>query len=189
MQLKSQQKIYLHLIIFSLIICLILILVILPLINRVKAKSQVFQQEQRTLFLLREKKNYLTQLQTEAQISQTNLDKVKGVFLQPEQAIDFIMALESIASLTANQQEIQILSPTKEKTKIERPTLSFQLSLWGSFPNLIRFLIYLENMDYLVQVEQLRIRRLSQQDLNRKKLANLLPGDIETKMNIVVYTQ
>lgn len=189
MKIKGQQKIYLNLIIFGLLICLVLTVVISPLINRVKENSQTFQEKQRILFILKEKQDYLNQLQVDAQISQEYLEKIKGVFLQPEKAIDFITSLENIAWLTANQQEIQILGSTKEEEQTKRPSLSFQLSLWGNFPNLMRFLIELENMDYFVQVEQLRIRRLSERDISGQKLSEFSAGDIETKMNILVYTQ
>lgn len=190
MELKSKQKIYLNLIIFGLLFCLVLILIILPLINRLESSSQGFQENQRTLLILKEKKNYLDQLEKEAQISQTNLEQVQEFFLQPDQAINFIKTLENIASLTVNQQGIKIIAPTKakrEEKKEEKPTLSFQLSLWGSFPNLIRYLIYLENMDYCLQVEELRIRRLPEREMSGRP--NLSVGDIETTVNIVVYTQ
>ena len=75
--------------------------------------------------------------------------------------------------------------PSQEKQKF--PFEEFGISLKGSFPNLIRYLVHLENMQWLVGVDSLGISKIK--GVREESPAGLSAGDIQTNLKIKVYTK
>ena len=120
-------------------------------------------------------------------IPQTKILKINNAFVNPEKAIDFIVAIEKVAASTNNYQEIkEVTSPKKEEG-----VLYFQISLWGSFPNLIKFLARLENMEYFIDAKSLQITRIEEKELMglTDKEITVSAGDVKSIINIKTYTK
>lgn len=108
--------------------------------------------------------------------------------LPSEDAIKFILAVENSAQATQNRESISVSnSAATTQATGAKNTLDFQISLWGSFPNLIKFLVYLENAPYLNTVDSLQIRRLTETDLNSPDAAGSQVGDVNSIITISAF--
>ena len=186
--MNPKQKIYLTLSII-LAICLVSgFLVIYPLINKIKSSSLAFIEKKETLEILEKEQIEFNLLKEQYKKIEPELTKINQSLLNSEKTLDFIVALENIAEKANNNYEIKVTQLQKEP-KEKFSFLTFQIYLWGSFPNLIKFLIYLENMPYWVETDQIQIRPITQEEIGTKKgLVNLSTGDVNTNLIVKVYT-
>ena len=144
-----------------------------PLIGEIKATSSIVSEENGKLNALKDiDKNYLAGLESDYTSAKDNLLVFK-INLSEKQMIDFIVELERVADNSLNNLEIK---------SAEFP--DFTLSLTGSFPNLMKFLGWLENSPHLINIESINIRRLSEKDLSFKETVLFSPGDVRTILEI-----
>ncbi len=165
--MTCQKKIYLTLIVSIIIIIALLIFLVNPLVDKIKSLSTDLMEKKNMVFSYQERGGeYLKNLQDEYTELEPKILEINNSFADPEKAIDFILAVERIAALTNNYQEIREIDSAKEEN-----VLSFQVSLWGSFSNLVKFLTQIENMNYFVDSDSLRIIRIKEKEL---KLYNII---------------
>lgn len=173
--------------------------VILPLIKNTKAKSADFIT---TLGQINHLYDDWFLLKTaEKSLKKIDESRLENVFLDPDQSLNFILAVENIVKKNNLYHEIKVLTlspvsssqsgsaPNDQKINNQKATLPFQITLWGAFPNLMRFLNNLENLPYFVEVDSFQIYGLSDKDLNAIKSSNLNIGDIRAILNIKVYAK
>lgn len=182
--MQEQQKIYLTLLIFILIVIGLLLFLISPLIERVKLSSAEFKEKNNLSASYKEKGgNYLKELRNEYANLEPEILDINRSFIDSERAVDFILAIEQAAALTNNYQEI------KEISSVEEGILSFRVSLWGSFPALLRFLVQLENMKYFIDFDSLQAGRIDEN--NSRALLDkgivVLTGDVKSTIEIKTY--
>lgn len=186
------KKIYLTSGAFALGIILVISLIIFPLVQKIGADSQeLFQKEKVVESFLQNWQDLENSKKDYAEIKK-ELEE-KPALLVPQEAIKFIQAMESFAQATQNYQTISVLkkTPSAEAEADVSPEniLDFQISLWGSFPNLIKFLIYLENAPYLTNVASLQINRLTEKEFSQLEEINLPAGNINSVITLLVYQQ
>jgi len=63
----------------------------------------------------------------------------------------------------------------------EKDGLNFRLSLRGAFPNFLRFLEFIENSQYLLQVSNIKIKSLRDKE---KQLTDQSQSNVEIKVYI-----
>lgn len=171
--MNLNQKIYITAGIILILIILAMGFLIKPLIAEIKATSDSVSKENGKLDALKDiDKDYLTALESDYRNVKDNLLVFK-INLSEKQIIDFIVELEGVANNSLNNLEIK---------SADFP--DFTLSLTGSLPNLMKFLGWLENNPYLVNIESINIRRLSEKDLVFKETALFSPGDVKTILEI-----
>ena len=116
-------------------------------------------------------------------------DRINSSFLAPDNLLECIVAIEEIAKKTSGKYELKIIEEAKsdekkKDAKQEAEGISFQVSFWGSFSGLVRFLSQLENMKYFNEVLALQIQRLDQ------KIGEQPSGiEIAAVLNIKVFTK
>lgn len=187
MIIAAQQKIYLTLVILIVVIIVLLLLLICPLVDKIKALSAELRDRNDIVSSYKAKSSdYLNWLRDEYTGLESEISKIDKSFIASEKAIDFILAVEQVAVLTSNYQEIKEISSPEEKD-----ILSFQIFLWGTFPNLIKFLAQLENMDYFVDSSSLQITRIEKRDLRTlsERGIDVSAGNTRTVLDIKVYTR
>jgi len=190
--LPPAKKIYLASAAFSLLIIGLLFFPVWPLLKQIKATSLGLAQKKQDIDSFFTNWQNLESSRQEYQEIQNQL-KEHSSFLPADSAIDFIMILENFAQMTENRQVISAvkkITPTDSATDASAfKNPSFQITLWGSFPNLIKFLIYLENAPYFTKVDSLQINRLTERDLTspEKETAGLKIGDVKSLINLTVY--
>lgn len=115
----------------------------------------------------------------EYQAIKPEIERITDVFIERGKAIDFIIALEKIAQQSGNRAEIQVVDLSRESAE----SIDFQVSLWGGFSNLIKFMVYLDNLDYLNQVNTVQIQRINRDDSEK----GLRTGEISSVLQIRAY--
>lgn len=187
-RLTIQQKIYLSGGCSLAALVLFIGLIISPLIDQIYQKSQKLIQEQQTVDSFYRDWENLKNSQKSQKDFQENLAKF-NVLLPPAEAIKFITAVENIAQKTQNQEDISVLEKTSGEPGAASTdaTLDFQITLTGGFPNLIKFLVYLENASYYNDVNSLQISRVSYSESEAKQAQGLKVGDVKSTINLSVY--
>lgn len=155
-----KKKIYLTLIIFSLLIILIIVFVVFPLFRGIKNNSKELIVQKEKFVALEAKITNLEKFKVLYAELQHFLKEIDNLFVDSRVPVEFIGFLEKTSE--KSQLKIEIL-PTSDK-EIEKdfwPYLAFQITSTGSFPNFLKFLEKLENSPYLVEVQNVSIGKLT----------------------------
>lgn len=171
-----KQKIYLTL--FGIIIILFGLIWIgfKPLLARVAKLSQLIERQQiiiKNPDLQKQYQSQITQLKSDYQEIEPKLPLLKQSLLIKAKAVDLIKVLENAAQENNLKQEIQALNEEKD-------SLNFNLVLIGAFPDFLRFLEYIENSRYLMQISNIKIKALK----NKEKQ---LTGNVQSNVQIKIF--
>lgn len=169
---------------------LIIFLVTAPLIRQIKNDGLELSEKKQNIELLYQDWRILESSRQEYIKIENELNSLPAI-LPPDEALKFIMLIESIAQSTNNQQEVSAISGAGDKKEKEADQpLDFQITLRGSFPDLIKFLAYLENAPYYNEINSVQIKGLSARDLQSMQEgegAGLRTGDILSTLKISIY--
>lgn len=182
------QKISLVATSFFVVLGLIIFFVIIPLIRQIKNDGVELSQKKQTIELLYQDWRILEESRQEYIKIENELNSLPAV-LPPQEALKFIMLVENIAQSTDNRQEVSVVNGAEVEGG-ESQLLDFQINLRGSFPNLIKFLAYLENAPYYNEINSVQIKGFTAKDIQSMKEgegAGLAAGDITTTLKISVY--
>lgn len=176
--MNIKQKIYL----FSglgLIIAILLIgTIVKSLLAEIKTTSVLVNERNGKLTELEKTdQEYLKQLEADYIDIEQNISLIKSGFLDPNQAVDFFIDLEEIADSTSNDLEIEVS---------EFPL--FTIHLLGDFSGLMKFLGWLENSKYFLDINSIKIVKFTEKDLFSNE-PEPEPGKIKTVLNIRNYVQ
>jgi len=182
----SYSKKRIILIIFFLVSFLVVVfLIILPLIKEIKIKSEEFLQEKQVLTQLKIKTENLKKAQTLYTEYQSKFEKIKSLFIDPREPINFVEFLER-ESNNSNLSIGMSINPAKEIKGDPWPSMNFQLTLKGTFPNFLEFLEKLESAPYLIEFQNLNIRKLSEKESQEEGISE---GGIVATLLLKVYTK
>ena len=137
-----------------------------------KAAVSVLESRERLISLETMDKRYVEGVGADYENINSKLIEIKKQLIDKNEAVKFFEALESAASVTSNEIEISAL---------EFPSLT--LSLFGTFPDFMKFLGWLENGEYFINVDLLNISRASA----REGPETIPEGTIKTILKIKVY--
>lgn len=180
MRLKSLsiiQKIYLAAGFFATALFAIAFFAAAPLVQQIKNDGAALAADKQNIELLYQDWRVLENSRQGNIAKQNELNGLPAI-LPANEALKFIMLVESIAQNTNNQQEVIALNDAGEDG--DGRLLNFQINLRGNFPDLIKFLAYLENAPYYNKINSLQIQRLA-----AKKPAET--NGINTVLKISVY--
>lgn len=166
-------KIYLNIIIIAVIFISLIFFGLKPLLYNVQTLAKQVEQQQIIIKDPGFQVEYETQilkLQADYQETAPKLSLLKQAMLKNSQAVDFIQILENAAQINNLKQQIRALPEQKN-------SLDFNLILFGNFPDFLRFLGYIENNKYLVEISNIKIRPL--QDSNK----------LQSSLDIKAYVQ
>ncbi len=185
--MSCQQKIYISLIISTITILSLILILVIPFIKEIKSLSANLIEKQNLAFSYETMAgDYLKNLKNNYIGLEPQISKINNSFVDSERIIDFILAAEKAAALTNNYQEIKETSLSAAE---QDKTLFFQVSLWGSFSNLIKFLVQLENLDYFVDSNTLQITKIDERELKNLTDKGIVvsAGDVRSVINIKTY--
>ena len=176
--MNINQKIYLFSGSTLIIIILLIWGVVKPLILEIQDVSALVKERNEKLVVLQKTdQEYLKQLESDYLDVEKNISLIKSGFLDTDHAVDFFIELENIASSTSNELEIEAS---------EFPL--FTLYLLGDFPNLMKFLGWLENIKYFLDIDSVKTTQFTERDLFSKE-AEVPAGKIKTVLKIRSYIQ
>jgi len=174
--MNTNQKIYLTAGLAIIIVILLIWGIIRPLVLEIKITSNSVKERNEKLIVLRKTdQEYLRKLESEYNNIRQDISLVGSGFLNTDQIVDFFVDLENMALVTFNKLEIEAG---------ELP--SFTLFLLGSFPNLMKFLGWLENTKYFLDVDSVDIKGFSEEKSSLEK-EPLSVGDISTVLKIKLH--
>lgn len=157
---------------------------IFPLFNQVRKNiTQAFLQEQ-TIAQAEERRLEIKNLKKDYQKVQPDLEKMKGLFIDFQEPLNFVKFLEEIAATSDVNITIAFLKRT-EKDEDLWPSLSFRVSFESSFENFMMFLDQIESSLFLIEIEKLRLNRV-----NGRRIIEEAPQirKIEAVLGIRVYS-
>jgi hypothetical protein len=126
--------------------------------------------------------------QKDLQAIKPQLEKIDGSFISNNQPIEFINLLETLAQRTNSLFEINLMSLGADSNKKENSIL-FQISLTGTFGNLMHFLNYLENMKYLVQIQSVDVSQVAGGVARTNEGQEIPAGSVYSIINLKAYTK
>jgi len=159
------------------------------LLAKIKKASAELAEKKKSLDILADKQGNFAIWQKEYQRIKPETDRIGSGFLAPDNLLECIVAIEEIAKKTSGKYELKIIEEAKSDdkkkgAKQEAEGVSFQVSFWGSFSGLVRFVSYLENMKYFKNILTLQIQRLDQK-IGEQSLGT----EIAAVLNIKVFTK
>jgi len=195
MNMSIEKKIILYFCSALIILLFFIGVVVLPLINKIKDASQEYLANQETLIRLAQRESLSLELEKHFLEYEDDIISIEGAFLDTEEEIvGLILTLENIAQEFGNIFEIKSAIPSGVlvQDQTEEPFLSLQISIQGSFSNVLRFMASLEDNPYppyrLMEIDTLSIKRLTGRSLAVLG-EGLEEGDLEAILQIKIYTQ
>jgi Tfp pilus assembly protein PilO len=183
-----RNKFNLSLVIFILLSVILILFIIYPLFKEIKINSEDLISKKQNLTLLERKIENLKQYQTLWGQIEPNLEKIDKLFIDPEVPVEFISFLEE----TARDCDLSVeISPFPASKITEDPwsSLLFQIRTTASFSKFSKFLEKLETSPYLIKIQNLNVKRLTEKDLEQKAFEKFSLGDTINTLLIKVYTQ
>ncbi|MCX6764662.1 MAG: hypothetical protein NTU58_03070 [Candidatus Nealsonbacteria bacterium] len=139
-----------------------IIFLIIPLIKEIEKNSRdlIIVKADRKFFS--EERSNIEKFENIFKEIQPNIEKTNIFFVSSEVPIDFINFLEKLASDSDIFLKIYPsgVSLVEKSNKSLWPFLNFNLEASGSFYNFSKFIEKLENSSYLIQVQDLNIRKV-----------------------------
>ncbi len=169
------QKTYLVLAIGALILVILAVFVFKPLFLEIKTVSALaLESREKFLSLEMMDKGYVGRVEREYEEINNRIGEIiKSAFVNKEKAVEFFEALESLASTTGSQIEMNVS---------DFPIITVNLK--GSFPSLMKFLGWLENGPYFISVNSINISRASARGGEEETIS----GKIRSTIKITVYS-
>ena len=178
MNMTINQKISLSGGLILIVLAAIVFGLIRPLFFELKQTSILVGAQKEKLFgLAKIEEKYLKELEQDYNKIKSDVFLLKKGFVDEKKAVEFFIELENIALQTSNKLEIKT-----EKFP------EFTLSLTGEFSNLMKFIGWLENGKYFVDLNSIQIKRISNKDLSFSEAGNISMGEIKTTLKIKAYS-
>jgi len=157
--MSPYKKIYISLATFGAIILLFLFLVYLPWAAQIKksAEDLIFQKE--AFFSLKESQEALEKLRKDFINLKPEVEKIEDLFLESENPVEFLNYLEETALSSGILIQTSALS-FGGKNNGAFPYLSLQVSFKSRFFNFSKFLDRLENSSFMLEIQNLNVRKI-----------------------------
>ena len=186
--MTPKNKINLSLVVFSILIISLIAFLISPLFTGIKNNSEDLVSKKQKLVSLEAKIENLEKSQSIWKEIEPNLKKIDQLFIDSRVPVEFISFLET----TARDCELPIEISPALPGKIEEdpwPSLFFQISSTASFPKFLRFLVKIETSPYLIEIQNLNTRKLTERELKLKEFEKFSLGGVKATLSIKVYTK
>ena len=159
--MKIDKKIYILIGVFIGAYLLLIILVILPLAGTIENNSKELLLTREELTFFSDARENLLNLEDAFQEIEPDSEKINTLLVDAEIPIDFInflknSAIQSSISLGVSLVDSRIIKEDAWSS------LSSRLTLSGSFLNIMRFIDKLENSKYLIEVQELSIKKIGE---------------------------
>ena len=154
-------------------------LILAPLVSQIKNDGRELAQKKQEMESFYADWQLLEKSQKDYQAKQDELYGLPAI-LPPSDTLKFIILIEKLAQATNNQQTVAV-NETAAANRQEKKSANFQISLRGQFPDLIKFLVYLESAPYYNKINNLNARRLTAKESEGES------GGLNTILNVSAY--
>ncbi|MFC1789385.1 type 4a pilus biogenesis protein PilO [Patescibacteria group bacterium] len=160
---------------------LLVVFVIYPVFNGIEKDSRDFISLKRELNSLKMEIQKLEEVKKQNLDYQENLKKIDTLFIDSEIPVDFVRFLENLSLDSGISIDISFSSEPQGQNH-PWPALLFYISAEGSFESFLRFLNKLENTPYLVEVQNLTVKRLTGEGVEASE-------DISANITLIVFSK
>lgn len=161
--MKNNNKIYTILFIFITISLFLIVFFIVPLFKEIKKNSEDMISAKGDIYNLERQIIEINNFEKKYEEYKINLEKIDGLFVDPNNPVDFIKFLEN-TSYESNLVSKIVLFPSTDPKQF----IIFQIVSKGNFLDLLNFTKKIENGLYLVEIENLNIKN-QKQELEKTK--------------------
>lgn len=154
--MKTGNKIYIILSIFFLITLVFAVFGIGPLLNDIKKSSEGLVSAKMGMVALQNQIEEIENFKKNYDSYKDNLENIDNLFVDPGNPVDFIEFLENTASDYGLESKISF--PSNSDDGREQNFLTFQISTEGSFSSSVEFIKKIESGQYLVEIEDFKIK-------------------------------
>jgi len=161
--IKGSKKIYIISIFFIGLFIALTVFLIIPLIKGIEKDSRdlIVIKGDREFFF--EEKSNIKKFENIYKEIEPNFKKIDNFFVNSEIPVDFISFLKTLASQSNVSIKIYPSVSLEKANKNSWPFFNFNLEVVGSFSDFSRFIEKLENSSYLIQVQNLNIKKTREQ--------------------------
>lgn len=158
MKLTTQYKIILIISILIIILLIFYFLINNYLLAKIEELNKDIYDSQVTYKIYEDQKNNITKIKSDYKKVKDDSLKLSKVFITPDRALDFISALENIASENRITQQINLQEINKNTKDIQK--ISIQLNLDGDYFDIIRYINRLEALEYYINISNLNFSKV-----------------------------
>ena len=170
--------------IFLALTILWVLFLIKPLYEDIKGGSQEIISKKQELFFLESKIENIIQFRKKYQEIKPNLERINSLLIKGGEPVDFIRFLERISQ----DSQISVKIYPSSVTKVEGdpwPSMNFRINTVGTLPNSLKFLEKLDSAPYLIKIQNLNIKKLTQEELPEGSISE----SVETNFIIKVFSK
>ena len=157
MRISPFSQIFITLAFLTVGIGLIYFFIILPIFTDVKENTSRLIESQRMMLSIERSDQEIQKLRDEVGQTKELEFLLNQTLIKPEEAVDFIVAIENVGKEIGIQYNIGVENPNQAGARL--PTVSFQVNLNGSFVDVARFIEGVERMSYYAQINRFQINR------------------------------
>jgi len=175
------------------ILTLFVLFIIKPVILKLENSSGTILGKKAELESLTQKETVLPRQEKELENLKDKLPKILRAIPAQDEVINFIIDLEQIAHKNNITQSINIKEETARSEKKEEGLKEsvFKLTLAGSFPDIINYIINLENLEYYADINSLNITHqvVAPETVSEVGPTKLEPGTVNVNLDVALYVK
>jgi hypothetical protein len=156
---KEFRKIYIISFFFIVFFVASTVFLVIPLIKGIEKDSRDLVSIKGDREFFSEEKSNIEKFGNIYKEIEPNFKKIDNFFVNSEIPVDFISFLKTLASQSNVLIKISPSVSLEKENKNSWPFFNFNLEVAGSFSDFSRFIEKLENSSYLIQVQNLNIRK------------------------------
>jgi acylphosphatase len=180
--MSPKRKTILFSILFSFFLLLIFFFLILPSLKEIKRISKEISQTKLKLEGITKRQEEIEKFKKLYPEIKEDLSRLENSFVNKEIPIDFVEFLEKMAKDLKIQSQISILGSSKD-------SISFQIKGAGNPENVFKFIDKVENCNFLIQVERIRISKLSEAELKMEEFKGFSKNDLKFEISFSVLVK
>jgi hypothetical protein len=187
MNLKKETIIILG--IFTAIVLILILVLIYPLLKGLREASSNFIEIKKELTLFYDRAGEIESLKLGYEEIERDLEKTEDFFVNSEVPIDLIKFWEETALNSGISINISPLSSGNEEDdqKEEWDSMVFRINSVGPFTDFLRFLERIEIGSYLIEIEDISVRKLTGSDIGFSDYRGFSINDVKTILTIKVF--
>lgn len=163
--MKNQNKIYIIITIFALIVLVLIVFVIYPTLEDIKNSSREILLDKSKVISINEQNKELDDFKKKYNNHNYNLEKINQLFVDSKDPVDFIKFLEKTANDSGIGTDIKLDISLSEKGFNNLPVAISNIFTTGNFLNILKFSEKLDTSPYLMRINNLTIKKSSQESM------------------------
>ncbi|PIR71899.1 MAG: hypothetical protein COU42_03110 [Candidatus Nealsonbacteria bacterium CG10_big_fil_rev_8_21_14_0_10_36_24] len=188
--MNSIKEIILISVVFGILTLLLIVFLVYPFLKDIQQVSDELILLREKLFLAKSEFEKSEQFKQGYKGLESDLNKIQQFFINPEVPIDLIEFWEKTAAGAG--LSINIVPTSLSAVALESEpwsSLIFRLNLTGSFPNFLKFLQKTERGPYLIEVQDINVKKLTEREIGSKGYENFSIGDVFVNLVIKVFSK